>query len=82
MTCARDDGAGLEELVRGRRRGEEEEEEEEAEEEEEEEEDEEEEEEEERGRKRRRKPILCVSIVILGVLWLGVFYRGSLLVVG
>ena len=28
---------------------------------------EEEEEEEERGRKRRRKPILCVSIVILGV---------------
>ena len=48
MTCARDDGAGLEELVRGRRRGEEEE------------------EEEERGRKRRRKPILCVSIVILG----------------
>ncbi len=47
MTCARDDGAGLEELVRGRRRGEEEE--------------------EERGRKRRRKPILCVSIVILGV---------------
>ena len=52
MTCARDDGVGLEELARGRRRGEEEE----------------EEEEEERGRKRRRKPILCVSIVILGVL--------------
>ena len=50
MTCARDDGVGLEELARGRRRGEEEE-----------------EEEEERGRKRRRKPILCVSIVILGV---------------
>ena len=49
MTCARDDGVGLEELARGRRRGEEEE------------------EEEERGRKRRRKPILCVSIVILGV---------------
>ena len=48
MTCARDDGVGLEELARGRRRGEEEE-------------------EEERGRKRRRKPILCVSIVILGV---------------
>ena len=48
MTCARDDGVGLEELARGRRRGEEEE--------------------EERGRKRRRKPILCVSIVILGVL--------------
>ena len=47
MTCARDDGVGLEELARGRRRGEEEE--------------------EERGRKRRRKPILCVSIVILGV---------------
>ena len=53
MTCARDDGVGLEELARGRRRGEEEE---------------EEEEEEERGRKRRRKPILCVSIVISGVL--------------
>ena len=51
MTCARDDGVGLEEQARGRRRGEEEE-----------------EEEEERGRKRRRKPILCVSIVILGVL--------------
>ena len=65
MTCARDDGAGLEELVRGRRRGEEEE-----------------EEEEERGRKRRRKPILCVSIIILGVLELWVFYRGFLLVVG
>ena len=46
MTCVRDDGVGLEELARGRRRGEEEE---------------------ERGRKRRRKPILCVSIVILGV---------------
>ena len=36
MTCARDDGAGLEELARGRRRGEEEEEEEEGAEEEEE----------------------------------------------
>ena len=32
MTCARDDGVGLEELARGRRRGEEEEEEEEEEE--------------------------------------------------